>query len=364
MKNIVRAVLFASALVCVQTVCGQTTAITYQGNLSDGATPANGTYQMEFAVYNAVGAGTQQGSTVTNNSVSVVNGVFTVLLDFGATVFPAGADRWLELRVKKPADAGFSTLSPRQQLTNSPYSIRTVSTNAADALSAACVQCVANTNVNSISAGKITGAVPSATTATTATNATNVTGIVAIANGGTGSSTKNFVDLSTDQTVGGNKTFINNLTVNGTLTANLGQTMFADFGTAALTLTPSAAFIVVPGLTRTFTVPAGYTAYVTSDGGVATTSATANGFSALDAIIALDSAFLANGAYERVLTLNTAGLTGAIRYWNLTVSIPLTAGTHTIATFVGGIGSGANSTVSGVAGSPLQGRMVITLVKN
>lgn len=42
---------------------------------------------------------------------------------------------------------------------------------------------------------------------TMSVNAANVTGIVAIANGGTGSSTKNFVDLSTAQTVNGVKTF-------------------------------------------------------------------------------------------------------------------------------------------------------------
>ena len=45
--------------------------------------------------------------------------------------------------------------------------------------------------------------------------ATNVSGIVAIANGGTGSATQNFVDLTTDQTVAGAKTFSANMIVNG-----------------------------------------------------------------------------------------------------------------------------------------------------
>jgi hypothetical protein len=45
--------------------------------------------------------------------------------------------------------------------------------------------------------------------ATTATTAGNVTGIVGIANGGTNSATKNFVDLINAQTIGGNKTFTN-----------------------------------------------------------------------------------------------------------------------------------------------------------
>ncbi len=37
--------------------------------------------------------------------------------------------------------------------------------------------------------------------------ADNVTGVVAITNGGTGSNTKNFVDLTTNQTIAGSKTF-------------------------------------------------------------------------------------------------------------------------------------------------------------
>ena len=46
---------------------------------------------------------------------------------------------------------------------------------------------------------------------------TNSAGVLAIANGGTGSSTQNFVDLTTDQTAAGNKTLSGNTTVGGTL---------------------------------------------------------------------------------------------------------------------------------------------------
>lgn len=45
--------------------------------------------------------------------------------------------------------------------------------------------------------------------------ASGVTGTLPISNGGTGSATKNFVDLTTNQTIAGNKTFTNDLTVNG-----------------------------------------------------------------------------------------------------------------------------------------------------
>lgn len=48
-------------------------------------------------------------------------------------------------------------------------------------------------------------------------NAANVTGVVAVANGGTGSSTKNFVDLTSTQSVGGAKTFSGDVTLSGNL---------------------------------------------------------------------------------------------------------------------------------------------------
>jgi hypothetical protein len=60
--------------------------------------------------------------------------------------------------------------------------------------------------------GNLTG---NASTATTATTATNVSGTVGTANGGTGSSTKNFVDLTTAQTIAGAKTFSSDINVNG-----------------------------------------------------------------------------------------------------------------------------------------------------
>lgn len=47
---------------------------------------------------------------------------------------------------------------------------------------------------------------------------TQASGVLPITNGGTGSSTQNFVDLTTAQTILGNKTFTNNLIVNGDTT--------------------------------------------------------------------------------------------------------------------------------------------------
>ena len=72
--------------------------------------------------------------------------------------------------------------------------------------------------------------------AATATTATNVSGVVGIANGGTGSSTQNFVDLSTNQAIAGIKTFNGNLTTSGntSLNANSGAST-TNIGTGTTT---------------------------------------------------------------------------------------------------------------------------------
>ena len=88
------------------------TTFTYQGTLSDGGGPANGPYDFEFKLYDAANA--QVGST-TREDVPVVNGGFTVRLDFGS-VFD-GSARTLEIGVRPGASVGvFTTLAPRQSL--------------------------------------------------------------------------------------------------------------------------------------------------------------------------------------------------------------------------------------------------------
>lgn len=150
--------IFFSLFLFASSIFAQTSAITYQGVLSDGGAPANGTYQMQFSLFDAVSAGTQVGSTITNTSVNVANGIFTVQLDFSpATPFSAGANRFLQVAVKKTAEPSYTTLAPRQQITSSPYSLRTLSASSSDSLSSACVGCVTNAQINSIDGSKVTG---------------------------------------------------------------------------------------------------------------------------------------------------------------------------------------------------------------
>ena len=99
------------------------TSFTYQGRLTDGGSPANGTYDFEFKLYDAASSGTPVGSTVTEDDVTVTDGLFTVGLDFGSGIFTGDA-RYLEIGVRQGASAGaFTTLTPRQALTATPYAL-------------------------------------------------------------------------------------------------------------------------------------------------------------------------------------------------------------------------------------------------
>src|SRR5947209_5437541 len=90
----------------------QGTAFTYQGRLNDAASPANGIYDLRFAVFDSLTAGSQQGNPLTNAATVVSNGLFTVTLDFG-NQFP-GPNRYLEIAVRTNGSGSFFTLGPRQ----------------------------------------------------------------------------------------------------------------------------------------------------------------------------------------------------------------------------------------------------------
>lgn len=128
-------ILFIYICLSATIISAQTTVVTYQGRLTDTSNPPPGTYQMQFKLFDAASGGTQQPQplpiTVTLTNVSVTNGIFTVNLDFGVAAFD-GADRFLEIAVKRNAGDLFTILSPRQQIASAPYSIRSLNAGAAD----------------------------------------------------------------------------------------------------------------------------------------------------------------------------------------------------------------------------------------
>jgi len=105
----------------LSTAQAQGTAFTYEGQLQNGGSPANGFYDFRFSLSNAPSGGSQVGSAVTNLGVGVTNGLFTVTLDFGP-VFTGNAT-WLAVSVRTNGAGSFTALSPLQELMPTPYAI-------------------------------------------------------------------------------------------------------------------------------------------------------------------------------------------------------------------------------------------------
>ena len=134
MKTRFQLILIALVLITgIHQTKAQGTTFTYQGRLADNGQPANGTYGMVFYLCDNPTTGGQLAN-LGIAGVPVTNGLFTVQLDFGGGMFP-GADRWLEITVKTNGAATFTTLSPRQKLTPTPYAI--TASNLSGALPAA-----------------------------------------------------------------------------------------------------------------------------------------------------------------------------------------------------------------------------------
>ena len=128
MKTHIQQILIALTLFAsVHQLAAQGTAFTYEGRLTVGGNSStNGSYDFQFHVFDTapVGTGTSYGSPNPNttNGVAVSNGLFTVTLNFGTGVF-TGPDRWLQIFVRTNGNGAYTTLSPRQPLTPTPYAI-------------------------------------------------------------------------------------------------------------------------------------------------------------------------------------------------------------------------------------------------
>jgi len=136
----------------------QSSAFTYQGHLSNGSGLASGRYDLSFELFDDATAGASQGA-LTNTAVAVSNGLFTIALDFGPSVFD-GNDRWLEIGATTNGGVMFQTLSPRQQLTATPYAIKAANAANADAVSGtvSANQLTGTISSNHIAAGSISSA--------------------------------------------------------------------------------------------------------------------------------------------------------------------------------------------------------------
>ena len=108
----------------------QGTGFTYQGRLNSGTNPATGTYDLTFSLYDVSSGGSPVAGPVNTGGGGVTNGLFTVLVDFGAGVFTGGSN-WLSIGVRTNGGGTFTTLTPREQVTPAPYAIFAESASAA-----------------------------------------------------------------------------------------------------------------------------------------------------------------------------------------------------------------------------------------
>jgi hypothetical protein len=108
----------------IQAATALSTGFTYQGRLTDAGSPANAAYDFRFILYDSETGGGQVGTVIAlKDDVQVVNGLFSVDLDFGASAFNGDA-RWLEIAVRPGSSSGtYTVLSPRQPVSAAPYAL-------------------------------------------------------------------------------------------------------------------------------------------------------------------------------------------------------------------------------------------------
>ena len=100
----------------------QGTAFSYQGQLNNNGSPANGSYDIQFALYATNTNGTPVAGPVTNLAIGVTNGIFATVIDFGSGVFN-GSSNWLDIAVRTNGGATFTELTPREPILPTPYAI-------------------------------------------------------------------------------------------------------------------------------------------------------------------------------------------------------------------------------------------------
>ncbi len=99
------------------------TAITFQGQVKLEGIPLNANADFRFSLWNTPTGGVTVPGTQTILDVAVVNGLFTVSIDFGPGAFD-GSAKWLAVEIRHPAGSGqFIPMSPRHPINAAPYAL-------------------------------------------------------------------------------------------------------------------------------------------------------------------------------------------------------------------------------------------------
>ena len=198
-----------AAVFAASNATAQTTQFTYQGKLTDNGATINALYDFVFTLWDAPTNGNQIGSPVSVQNTAVVDGIFTVKLDFGAGAFNGG-NRFLEISVKQTGNPGSPTLlSPRQQVISTPYAIKSLGSGSADGLSAACVNCITSSQIGSVNGSAIIGGI----------SGIAISGPIPVGSVPAGST--NYIQNTTTQQASSDFNISGNGTAGGTLAGNV-----------------------------------------------------------------------------------------------------------------------------------------------
>ncbi|MEM1182205.1 MAG: collagen-like protein [Acidobacteriota bacterium] len=103
----------------------------YQGVLRDAGVQTSGVFDFEVHLYNGPDPSTADFlGTVSADGVVVEGGLFSIPLDYGLLTFEGGEERWLEIHVRPESTDGggsFTVLSPLQRLAPAPYALHALS---------------------------------------------------------------------------------------------------------------------------------------------------------------------------------------------------------------------------------------------
>lgn len=146
--------------------------------------------------------------------------------------------------------------------------------------------------------------------------------------------------------------------------SSTGQDIYQVFGTAQLAVSSAmTSYNLIPGLSQIVNVPAGYKAYVSSDGGIQCT-ATGNAYSVVDITLFVDGIPSSQAGSRRIVAANTTGLAQMISNWSMAKTYVLSAGNHTFDVRVASAGGSSSiANVSSSSAPQLQGVLTVMLIK-
>lgn len=145
----------------------------------------------------------------------------------------------------------------------------------------------------------------------------------------------------------------------------IGQNAQTVYGTGSVTLMTLSPFTLVPGLTLNLNLSSTLMVYISTNGGITTTSLTTTGFSVVDVAIFIDGVEPVGGDWQRINISNTSSLVGQIGNWALSKSVMLSPGLHTIEVRASGSGIGgtADANVSSGPGTLTRGVLTVLVLK-